>query len=42
MAEALEISKRTADRIIYHLKKANILERIGGDKQGIWRILEKD
>lgn len=38
-SEKLGISKRQAERLFTHLKELNLIERIGSDKTGYWKIL---
>jgi len=40
IANALEISSRTAQRTLENLQKQKRIERIGGRKEGYWKILE--
>ena len=37
----LQISLSTTKRIIKELKEQGIIERIGSDKSGYWKIIEK-
>ena len=39
IAEKLNVSKRTAENYLAKLKANNILERIGSDKTGYWKII---
>ena len=41
ISEQLNISLRTVRRKIKELKNSNKLERIGSDKTGYWKIIEK-
>lgn len=41
MVKKLNISARTIDRIIKSLKDKRAIERIGSDKTGQWRIINK-
>ena len=41
IAERLDVNKRTILRDIKELKEAGIVERIGSDKTGEWRIVRK-
>ncbi len=42
MAERIGISTTAIDKHIGTLKQRNILERVGGRKEGHWRIIEKE
>ncbi len=42
MAERIGISTTAIDKHIDTLKQKNILERVGGRKEGHWRIIEKE
>lgn len=39
IAENLNISQRQAERLLSKLKKANLIERVGSDKTGYWKII---
>ena len=41
LAEKLSISKRAVDKQVAKLKENGIMERIGPDKGGYWKIIEK-
>ena len=38
LSKLLQVSDRTIEREIQKLKKMEILERVGGDKGGYWKI----
>jgi len=40
MTEKLQVSKRTVSRIFKNLQEKNIIERIGSNKTGYWKILK--
>ena len=42
IAEILEITEKTAKRNTQNLREKGWLERIGPDKTGYWKIIEKD
>jgi ATP-dependent DNA helicase RecG len=42
LAEKLSISKRAVDKQVAKLKENGIMERIGPDKGGYWKIIEKE
>ena len=38
IADRLEITKRAVEKIIQRLREANIIERIGSNKSGYWKV----
>jgi ATP-dependent DNA helicase RecG len=41
IASTIDVTERTIERAIRELKYAQMIERIGPDKGGYWRIIEK-
>lgn len=41
IAEKLNVTKRTVERVIRRLREKNKLERIGGKRYGRWKIHEQ-
>ena len=39
LANLLNLSEATIKRKLSNLKKCNIIERVGSDKKGFWKIL---
>ena len=39
MADKLQVNRKTIQRGLNSLKEKNIIERIGSDRKGSWRIL---
>ena len=40
LAEIMKLGKRTLERELSLLRKANIVRRIGSDKTGHWEVVE--
>ena len=41
MSEIIGISQRQVERLLSSLTKKQIIERVGADKNGYWRIIER-
>lgn len=40
LATKLSVTKRTVDRVIKELKEQGIIERVGSDRKGYWKIIK--
>ena len=38
--ELLDIPRRTVSRILRKLKEKGLIERVGSDKSGYWKVIE--
>ncbi len=42
MASIVGVTERTIRRKLQNLQENNILKRVGGRKEGVWMIIERD